>query len=330
MPKDEPEYLDAPEDAPTEIPVDLAPDREIETDVDESARLRLLQSSLAEFDLRQRLEEAERKNAELEIELQARAPVAVDSIPGAPDSFSAADVTRLKADWRRAMKTLQEENKDRRSELVLTKGQLHQTKRQLDQENTARHAEAYRTGNIIAHLETELEEARHAATKSDRRQSRRRHIGGSVAAIVAAAGAIALAVAIWTISRRPVTACGAVVAESTITESAAGKVSPVSTPVLTAPSETFSLPGVTPAGNPAPDPGLAGGMDRLNGALDNFPGRRPEDILREIHRKAAKTDPSLCAFNWNNGQPSIVYGGGSKLSLSATVDRCAAAIEKYH
>jgi len=329
MPKDGPEYLDAPDDASTEIPVDLTLPEEIETDVDESARLRLLHS-LAEIDLRQRLEDAERKNAELEIELQARAPVAVDSIPGAPDSFSAADVTRLKADWRRAMKTLQQENKDRRSELVLTKGQLHQTKRQLDQENTARHAEAARTGNIIAHLETELGEARQAATKSDRRQARRRHIGGSVAEVITAAGAFALAVAIWTISRRPVMACAPAVAESTITESAAGKVSPVSAPVPVAPAETFSLPGVKQAGSPAPDPGLAGGMDRLNGALDNFPGRRPEDILREIHRKAAKTDPSLCAFNWNNGQPSIVYGGGGKLSLSATVDRCAAAIEKYH
>jgi hypothetical protein len=227
------------------------------------------------------------------------------------------------------MKTLQQENNDRRSELVLAKGQLHQTQRQLDQEYAGRHAEAARSASVIANLETELEELRHAATKSDRSQSRRRSIGGSVAVIVTAAGAIALAVAIWTISRRPVTACAAAEAESAITESAAGKVKPVSTPAQASPAETFSLPGVTPAGSSVSDPGLAVGMDRLNGALDAFPSRRPEDILREIHRKAAKTDPSLCAFDWNNGQPSIVYGGGGKLSLSATVDKCAAAIEKY-
>jgi hypothetical protein len=344
--QDEPTYLDSMEDPSAAIPVDLTPAQDVEPDAEETARLKRLVAenertalhlSLAEFDLQQRLEDAERKNAELEIQLETRTRVAVDStsavapvkFPEPADFVPAADVARLKTDWRRAMKTLQQENNDRRSELVLAKGQLHQTQRQLDQEYAGRHAEAARSASVIANLETELEELRHAATKSDRSQSRRRSIGGSVAVIVTAAGAIALAVAIWTISRRPVTACAAAEAESAITESAAGKVKPVSTPAQASPAETFSLPGVTPAGSSVSDPGLAVGMDRLNGALDAFPSRRPEDILREIHRKAAKTDPSLCAFDWNNGQPSIVYGGGGKLSLSATVDKCAAAIEKY-
>jgi hypothetical protein len=360
---------EATESGPTELeareetsPVETGGLEDTEAGPEETARLKrlvaeneraALHSTLAEFDLRQRLADAElkyadveRKHAELEIQLQARSTGTTDfrtSASGksaeAGDAVSAADVARLKADWHRAMKALEQENRERKSELVLAKGQLHQTQRQLEHEYAGRKGEAAKRGTNIVDLEAELEEWREAATKSNLSQSRRQSMRGNVAIVVAAAGAIALAVAIWTIYAKPVPACAAAEPEPAAIESATGKArgpaSPTAAPAQTA--ETFSLPGITqPATTQGNGPevrqdrGLAGGMDRLNSALAAFSGRQPEDILREIHRKAAKTDPSLCAFNWNNGQPAILYGGGGKLSLSATIDKCAAAIEKYH
>jgi hypothetical protein len=328
--------------APTEaVELQALFPEEPESGPEELARLRqvlaqneraALHSTLAEFDLRQRLEEAEQKSAELQRQLEARSPAATDPALSSaePDSVSAADAAKLKADWRRAMKALEQENKERRSELVLVRGQLHQTQRQLELEYTARMGEAAKSSTLVANLEAELEEAHKVVTNSNRARSRRQTIRGVVAGGAMAAGALAVAAAIWTVYARPTSACAAPEA----TSAAAPSGIPARPVAAAQPLETFSLPGVAsansgPRTSQASEPNLAGGMDRLNGALAAFPNRRPEEILREIHRKAAKTDPSLCAFDWNNGQPSIVYGAGGTLSLSATIDKCAAAIEKY-
>jgi hypothetical protein len=318
-----------PQSSSPEEPVSRASwaDQSSETDTEEERRLRqlvaeqeraALHASLAEFDLRQRLKDTEQKNVELQTQLQTRSG---GKPPDAADSVSATEVAKLKLDWRRAMKGLEQENKEHKSELVLVKGQLHQAQRQLELENTARQGDATKSAAIIADLETDLEGTRNAGGKSGRTQSGRHSTGWRIAAIAITAGALTYAVAM-----RIMHASGAGTDPGGNPASAAAA----------QPAETFSLPGVTPAGNSAPksdpvsEPGLTGDLDRLNGAFAAFPGRQPEDILREIHRKAAKTDPGLCTFDWNNGQPSILYGGGGKLSLSASIDKCARAIEKYH
>ena len=71
--------------------------------------------------------------------------------------------------------------------------------------------------------------------------------------------------------------------------------------------------------------GLTQSLDRLNRALAGFPGMDPHEVLRQVSSSGRSSE---CAFNWNKGNPSLVFNGGS-ISISQTLDRCAQAIEKY-
>jgi hypothetical protein len=70
---------------------------------------------------------------------------------------------------------------------------------------------------------------------------------------------------------------------------------------------------------------LTQSLDRLNRALAAFPGMDPHELLRQV---SSSGHSSECSFNWNNGNPSLVFNGGH-ISISQTLDRCAEAIEKY-
>jgi hypothetical protein len=70
-----------------------------------------------------------------------------------------------------------------------------------------------------------------------------------------------------------------------------------------------------------------GAVGRLSRVLAARSGKAPEQLLREVHEANKATDPTLCAFDWRNGQPSLRYGGG-RLSLGQTILKCADAIEK--
>jgi hypothetical protein len=314
------------------------------SDPEEIARLRRLLAekghaglrfALAESDLKRRLEDAEVINAALRTQLQIvhSAPdPAVAADQASKPAGDSAEVARLKADWRRAMQSLEREYRESKAELVMVRGQLHQTQRQLEQVYSTRQAEAAKYSANTASIQTDLADAL-AVTDSHRSQSRDRTTRLLIAAIVFTAVLLTVALTIWTV-RTNVSSRQCVAAEAE--QIAAPRNNPASAPEEAQPPQAFSLPGVIPAGalvakqEPRSEPGFAGGMNRLNGALAAFPDRRPEDILREIHRKAASRDPSVCAFEWNNGQPALLYGGAGKLTLAATVDKCADAIEKYH
>jgi hypothetical protein len=66
-------------------------------------------------------------------------------------------------------------------------------------------------------------------------------------------------------------------------------------------------------------------LDRLDYALAAFPGRKAEDVLREV-RKHKNT----CALTWNKGRPSLLFGGGriTPDTLALTISNCADAVEK--
>ena len=75
-------------------------------------------------------------------------------------------------------------------------------------------------------------------------------------------------------------------------------------------------------------------VSRLDRALSSLPGR-PEAILQAIHTQAIQstnTAPGspVCDFEWNGGQPAIVYdGSGQSASLSGTLNSCAEAVENF-
>ena len=87
-----------------------------------------------------------------------------------------------------------------------------------------------------------------------------------------------------------------------------------------------SAAGLPEGLSPEPAAALTSAMTQLDTVLSSFPGRAPEDILRE----ASKINHS-CRMQWNDGHPSLVFGGGPQLnSLSSTINQCAEAVKKLH
>ena len=82
-----------------------------------------------------------------------------------------------------------------------------------------------------------------------------------------------------------------------------------------------------PAGlSPEPAAALNSAITQLESALSSFPGRDPEDILREASRINR-----ACRLQWNDGRPSLVFGGSPQAnSLSSTITQCSEAVKKLH
>jgi hypothetical protein len=69
-------------------------------------------------------------------------------------------------------------------------------------------------------------------------------------------------------------------------------------------------------------------LSRLNNVLYGPVGVTPEQILRAVRETNAKTNPNVCNFQWNNGQPALYFGGGQS-SLGESLDQCATAVEGF-
>jgi hypothetical protein len=74
---------------------------------------------------------------------------------------------------------------------------------------------------------------------------------------------------------------------------------------------------------------FSGALARLDRALGLFRGNNPEDVLRHIRKVNAASGISVCSFEWNDGQPSLLFGKtGDELDLETALDHCAEAVEK--
>jgi len=73
---------------------------------------------------------------------------------------------------------------------------------------------------------------------------------------------------------------------------------------------------------------IAAGLGRLDQALDNFKGEKPEDVLQRVHLQNAAKGITVCSFAWNNGDPTLEFDTKEGLDLNASMTRCADAVEK--
>jgi hypothetical protein len=73
---------------------------------------------------------------------------------------------------------------------------------------------------------------------------------------------------------------------------------------------------------------FAAGLGRLDQALDNFKGEKPEEVLQRVHLQNAAKGITVCSFAWNNGDPTLQFGTKEGLDLNASMSRCADAVEK--
>ena len=73
---------------------------------------------------------------------------------------------------------------------------------------------------------------------------------------------------------------------------------------------------------------FAAGLGRLDQALDNFKGEKPEEVLQRVHLQNAAKGITVCSFAWNNGDPTLQFDAKEGVDLNASMTRCADAVEK--
>jgi hypothetical protein len=76
-----------------------------------------------------------------------------------------------------------------------------------------------------------------------------------------------------------------------------------------------------------PSAAFTAAIERLDDAFGEFPGRSPEELLRE-----ASGSEHGCRLLWNDTHPSLLFGDfkAGKASLSSTLFRCAEAVSNLH
>jgi hypothetical protein len=214
------------------------------------------------------------------------------------------EILKLTSKFNHARKTLEREHSKVRSELIGVRAQAQQLQHQLDTERKARQIESARSSGKIASLEQDLAVAYGDKSASGMAQSRERTIRLRLGTGAVAATAMVAAVVFgWS---------------QMAAKTGSAPVVPESKPSTTAPTQSSGS-----------SHGFQGSLGELNNALANFPERRPEDVLAEVRRRSSGSDPSVCAFAWNSGQPALLYGGQNKsISLGSTLTKCAQAVEK--
>jgi hypothetical protein len=73
---------------------------------------------------------------------------------------------------------------------------------------------------------------------------------------------------------------------------------------------------------------ISGALGSLDDALGYFKGMKPEEVLRIVHKENAARGVSVCSFEWNGGQVSLVFGSGGGNDPQVAVQQCADAVRK--
>ncbi|MDQ1470050.1 MAG: hypothetical protein QOJ99_1530, partial [Bryobacterales bacterium] len=241
----------------------------------------LFRATLSSTDLQRRLEQATLETENLRVELsEAQRPAEALARSTGLSLETQQEVNRQRKEWLRSQKTLEGDHAQCKAELVQLRGNSYKLQQQLELESRARRMEAAQSSAKICSLERslsaaniELSKAYAAAGKSKARP----RVGVAFASVTA----IMVAAVVWT--QMP-TAASAPVAPVARKEPV-----PLTTPYF----QTGA--------------GFQNSLGRLNEALSSFGNRSPEEILRDVRLRGA--DHSVCAFQWNNGQPALLYGG---------------------
>ncbi len=196
---------------------------------------------------------------------------------------------------------------------------LHAAKKELDFEKRSRRTEAIQASTKIQRIEQELSAAIATTNVSASKTTR---VPVRLAAGIAVALALATGIAAFAMHHQTVVSASA-------SPIAAADSPGVQDPVadLAAWQSKSSVIGRHSAPSPSLD--FTQSYDRLSQALAALPGRDAEEVLRQI-QKAGRG----CALRWNDGEPSLLFGGQSGSaaqkpnSLPDALTKCAEAVEK--
>ncbi|MGA2712701.1 MAG: hypothetical protein ABSG41_06310 [Bryobacteraceae bacterium] len=204
-------------------------------------------------------------------------------------------------------------------EIQKLKSQQHQLER-LKQE---KRAEAIRAAAKVSDVQKELASASVSAPRPEAENSRVRRAMIIVTTAVAIVGS---SIVLWRASLAQSNAQSQPSAQAKVSDAPSAAVR--ATPERPAKSPPFAgdLADLPVGLSPEPAAALNSAMTQLDSALSSFPGRDPEDILREASRSN-----HACRLQWNDGRPSLIFGGSPQAnSLSSTITQCSEAVKKLH
>lgn len=215
-----------------------------------------------------------------------------------------AEIEKLRVEWRREQRGAEIEHNNRRAELLSVRSQLHLAQQRLENEVRARRSDAVQASGRVVALERQLTETRLALRMRNKEETPQNRIRVFMSAATAAA-AVVVAILGWTHGRKP----------------AAAKI----------PTASNAQPQLAVSSAIAPPKKeFTQSLNRLDDALAAFPGQPAEKVLAAARSSQGNSVATPCLIQWTSGQPALVYSGGSLgNSLSATLERCAEAVEQY-
>jgi hypothetical protein len=73
---------------------------------------------------------------------------------------------------------------------------------------------------------------------------------------------------------------------------------------------------------------VTGAVSRLDHLLGQFRNQKPEEVLRNVRLANAARGISVCSFEWNHGQVSLLFGPRGSADIGTEVSNCADAVAK--
>jgi len=308
---------------------------EAETDVAKMRRMlkekdhAIVRATLSAHDLEQQLsdekQEALNLRKALELTREEGKPETPDgSVPAAAGKAhlspeTQAELDKHRREWAVLQRSLETQHNQRKAELATVRAQSFQIQQKLETESRARRLEAAQSSAAISRLERDLSQANTALSGSYLRPNKwstgkRLTMVATICGIcVLGAGALMERLSAGRVSAKTeVTAHTTEVSETKQVETEAAHLRKV-------------LHAIPPAS--VSQVNFQGSLSRLNRALSSFANRAPQEVMTEVRDRFG--DRSLCAFQWNNGQPAMIYGSeGIHASLGSALGRCAAAVEQ--
>ncbi len=261
--------------------------------------------------------------------------IKVDSRDSRNSSEPESEIDKVKREWHKTQKMLERSQAERKADQARMRSQLHESEHQRLMENRARRMESAHSSSKIANLQKAVETANARAVAAEISSGESSRPNVKLAAASAAAAAILAALTTWVsiphasapmASKDPFSMPAPASSPSRMPVAAT---SHISGPVASLPVQSRGPMVAEPLSTVEQKQGFQSSLSRLNRILTAFPNRKPEQLLREIHLAYAATDPTVCSFEWNHGQPAVIYSGeGNKLTLGETLSKCAQALEK--
>jgi hypothetical protein len=300
----------------------------------------LLRTALVNSDLKQELDDTKTTALELKQQLTtvvktnesltARAAEQAASTKGAAPT--ADEVLRMKTQFRRAQKALEKEYSRVKEELVMVKGDAFRAQQQLEIEARARRAEAAQASVKISALQQQMEEVAKASFAEATSRTHTEKKTRLWVAVGSFAGLVMLVVGLWSqFGGSRVQAEQLAPAPPAQRDSAP----PASSQQITLPAglvaagSSSSAAPASPGGTFGPQPSFQRSLNRLNNVLSGPLGRSPEQVLKEVRQNYAKSGKHVCDFEWNGGQPALLYSGAGGGTLDSSLNLCSAAVEQY-